>query len=285
MIPLQTRRGACNILTMRGTALAILFLGLCGSCAAQKVRLSPANKSDILQRAKSNPSTDQMRAQRLLAWFTQAGCKGALLSEQKVEGGLPDIICRMRGKMQDAIIVGAHYDHASSRTRPFDDWTGALLLPSLYQCLRTRKRRHTIIFVAFADNGNQLTGAEAFVNHLSPIELSHVSAMINLDALGLSPTKVWSSHSDKDLVQALMKMVYAMEIPASQIDVGFAGKSDSEPFRSRNIPQITLHSLTQANLMGKETPFNPQAFYDSYRLICGYVAYLDKIEKSKPHSR
>ena len=270
---------------MRGTALAILVLALCGSCAAQRVRFSPAEKTEILQRAKDNPQTDQLRAQRLLTWFTQAGCKGALLSKQQVEGGLPNIICRMGGKSPDTIVIGAHYEHALSPYRPFDDWTGALLLPSLYKCLRTRRRRHSMIFVAFADHGDQLIGAEAFVNHLSTGELSHITAMINLDALGLSPTKVWSSHSDNDLVQGLMRMVYAMEIPASQIDIGFAGKSDSEPFRSRNIPQITIHSLTQANLKGKETAFLPTVFYDSYRLICGYIAYLDETQKSRPHSK
>ena len=270
---------------MRGTALAILIVVLCGSGAAQKVHFSPANKLEILQRAKDNPHTDQLRAERLLAWFAQAGCRGAVLSQQQVEGGLPNVICRMGGKSQDTIIVGAHYDHASSPRRPFDDWTGASLLPSLYKCLRTRKRRHSMIFVAFADHGDQLTGAEAFVQHLSATELSHVTTMINLDALGLSPTKVWSGHSDNDLVQKLMKMVYAMEIPASQVEIGFAGNSDSEPFRALNIPQITLHSLTQANLKGKETAFRPGAFYDSYRLICGYVAYLDETQKLRPHSK
>lgn len=270
---------------MRGTALAILVLGLCGFCAAQKVHFSVADKTEVLQRTKNSPQTDTLRAERLFAWFAQAGCRGDLLSKQEVQSGPPNIICRLRGKTQDTIIVAAHYDHVSSPRRPFDDWTGASLLPSLYQCLRTRKRRHTIIFVAFADTGDELTGAKAFVGQLSANELSHVTAMINLDALGLSPTKVWSSHSDNDLVQGLMKMVYAMEIPASQIDIGFAGNSDSEPFRSRNIPQITLHSLTQANVTGKETPLRPADFYDSYRLICGYIAYLDQTKKSRQHSR
>jgi hypothetical protein len=270
---------------MRGTALAILIVGLCGSCAAQKVRFSPATESEVLQRAKSIPESDQARARQLAEWFREAGCKGNLLSEEKVEGSdSPDIICRMKGKSEESIIVGAHYDRASSAHRPFDDWSGALLLPSLYQCLRTRRRRHTIIFVAFADHGDQPAGAEAFLNHLSPAELKGVSAMINLDTLGLSPTKVWSDHSDKELVKGLMTMVYATKIPASQIDIARAGNSDSEPFLARHVPQITIHSLTQANLKsGKATPFEPSSFYDSYRLICGFVAYLDENHKSRSH--
>jgi len=112
-----------------------------------------------------------------------------------------------------------------------------------------------------------------------------VKAMINLDALGLSSTKVWSDHSDKELVHELITMVYTLKIPASQVDIAAAGSTDSEPFLARNVPQITIHSLTQANLASrKATAFRPDAFYDSYRLICGYIGFLDESEKLRPHS-
>lgn len=271
---------------MRGAALAILVLGLCGFCAAQKLHFSPADKADILQRTKNPPPTDQQRAAQLKSWFHEAGCGNDSFSEQQVSGSdAPNVICRLRGRSDDIIIVGAHYDRAYSAARPIDNWSGALLLPSLYQCLRPRRRRHTIIFVAFADRGNELAGAETYASRLTPAELSHVAAMINLDALGLSPTKVWSAHSDKELIQALVTMVYVMKLPASQIDIAAAGKTDSEPFLSRNIPQITLHSMTQANLAdGATTAFRPGNYYDSYRLICAYVAYLDETRKLRPHT-
>ena len=72
--------------------------------------------------------------------------------------------------------------------------------------------------------------------------------MINLDALGLSPTKVWTAHSDKDLVHSLIVMVYALKLSASQIDIAAAGTTDSDPFAAHHIPQITIHSLTQQNV-------------------------------------
>jgi hypothetical protein len=270
---------------MRGTALAILVVGLCGSCAAQKVRFSPASRSEVLQRAKNTPASNQDRARQLMEWFRQAGCKGSFLSEQKVDGSeIPNVVCRMKGKSEDTIVVAAHYDRVISPRRPFDNWTGSVLLPALYQCLRTRRRRHTMLFVAFADHGEQISGAKAFADQLTPAELKRMKAMVNLDALGLSPTKVWTGHSDKQLVQALMTMVYAMKIPASQIDIPAAGRSDSDPFLARGIPQITIHSLTQTNLIGgKVTPFEPSSFYDSYRLICGFIAYLDENRKLRTH--
>ena len=106
--------------------------------------------------------------------------------------------------------------------------------------------------------------------------------MINVDALGLSPTKVWTAHSDKDLVHSLIVMVYALKLSASQIDIAAAGTTDSDPFAAHHIPQITIHSLTQQNVAtGATTQFRPNNYYDTYRLLCGYLAYLDQSLKPR----
>lgn len=274
------------MLTMRGAALAVFILGWCGICAAQKVHFSPAAKNDVLERARTIPDTNEERAAQLRAWFNQQGCSGNDLKEQKVESNAaPNVICRMPGESEDTVVIGAHFDRVTSKLRPIDNWRSASLLPSLYQCLRTRKRHYTMVFIAFSDSGNDPTGAQTYAAHLDQADLSHLRAMINLDALGLSPTKVWSTHSDKDLVAALMTMVYTMKLPASQISIAAAGKTDSEPFLDRKIPQITIHSITQINLADRtSTPFRPGAFYDSYKLICAYIAYLDDTLKTRPHS-
>lgn len=268
---------------MRGTVLALFILSCCGPGAAQKVRFSPAEKSQVLGRVESVPQSNQERAELLRQWFADAGCNGKSLEEQPVSGSeAPNVICRLKGDDAGIIVVGAHYDGASSAQRPMDNWSGVALLPSLYQCLRAHKRRHTIIFVAFADRGNELTGAETFARQLRPAETRRLHAMVNIDALGLSPTKVWMAHSDKDLVHSLVIMMYAMKLPASQINIAGAGNSDSEPFAALKVPQITIHSLTQVNLAeGTASKFRPGAYYDSYRLLCGYLAYLDKTVKPR----
>ena len=266
----------------RGAAFSICLFLCGGVCAAQILHYSPAQMSEILERIQTAPDSDQQRADLLWNWFADAGCNGQYLSEQRyssAEG--PNVICRMRGEIEETIIIGAHYDHASSQKRPIDNWSAAALLPSIYRALRARKRHHTFIFVAFADNGSELAGSEFFVSQMTAHELSHVEAMINLDALGLSPTKIGSAHSDKALVQALVNMVYVLKLPASQIDLS-AAPTDSQPFAARKIPQITIHSLTQINLLtGKATAFRPSNYYDTYRLLCGYMAYLDETQKTR----
>jgi hypothetical protein len=235
---------------------------------------------------KAIPETNAARALKLKELFSNAGCNGKSLVEQRVDGvDTPNIICRLGTEDEDTVIVGAHYDRNSSAQRPLDNWSGAAILPALYESLRSRKRSHSFVFVAFADSGSSPLGAEFFVNHLGHRQMDRVEAMINVDALGLSPTKVWSAHSDKDLVHSLIVMVYALKLSASQIDMVDAGTTDSDPFAARHIPQITIHSLTQQNVTtGATTQFRPNNYYDTYRLLCGYLAYLDQTLKPRQHS-
>ena len=265
-------------------AVFSIFLGT--YVAAQKIKFTPLEKTEVVHRAEQSPSTDMERAAQLKIWFDQAGCGVVDLTEQKVDGvAAPNVICHLHGGSSSTIVIGAHYDHATSAQRSLDNWTGAALLPGLYRCLKDRKRHFSFVFVAFADNGNDVVGSRSFADHLEAEGAHDVRAMINLDALGLSPTKIWTAHSDKDLVQALIQSVYMLRLPASQVDITAAGASDSDPFAARRVPQITLHSITQEHLR-KALPskLRPGNYYDSYRLLCGYLALLDTTLKQRSHS-
>jgi hypothetical protein len=260
---------------LRAAILSFSFIAITRAGMAQKLEYAPLDKPVILERTKEVPASDSLRAARIRDLFADAGCNGRYLQEQPSNGGASNVICRLPGESEETVIVGAHYDVSAASQRPFDNWAGASLLPALYQSLHQRKRRHTFVFVAFADHGSDLAGSESFAGRMSASESRHTEAMVNLDALGFSPTKVWSSHSDKDLVHSLVIMVYSLKLPASQIDMETAGATDSEPFAARHIPRITIHSLTRQNLEGVATPFRPNNYYDTYRLLCGYLAYLD----------
>ena len=265
--------------TMRRTFLILILLT---ACPAQKLRFSPVEKAIILARAGDIPSSGPERLARMKELFLESGC--LTVTEQGMPSSeTPNLICRLNGGGEGTIIVGANYGQVSP-----DNWAGASLLPSLYQSLAARKRRHTFIFVAFADERKTSTGAQFFAAHMTDAEVKHSQAMIDLDALGLSPTKFWAAHSDKSLVKALVVVMYALKLPASQVNIAKAGEADSEAFASRHIPQITLHSLTReavAVMHNQQDPaqkFRPNNYYDSYHLISGYLAYLDETLKSRP---
>lgn len=261
---------------MRPAIFAIFMLGLCGLGLAQKVRFNPLDKSEMVDRVRKEPQNDRDRVTQLESWFRIHGCGGSSFHEQQVsDSQAPNLICDLNGDAEETIIIGAHYGMPPANQHAIDDWSSASLLPALYQCLKGVKRRHHFIFVEFGDAGTE-AGAEYFLVHRSDAEIRNTEAVINLDALGFSPTKVWASHSDKDLVHSLMIMVYALKLPASQVDISSLEADQTQPFSQRKIPQITLHSFAKSHVEGTSgMQFRPGNFYDSYKLLCGYTAYLD----------
>jgi hypothetical protein len=63
--------------------------------------------------------------------------------------------------------------------------------------------------------------------------------MVNMDTLGLAPTEVWASHSDKLLTGALYYIATQLNIRVSGVDVEQIGSTDSVQFAERKIPSIT----------------------------------------------
>jgi len=261
---------------MRPAIFAILMLGLCGLGHAQKVRFNPLDKSEMVDRARNAPQNDRDRAARLESWFHTHGCGGSSFHEQQAENSqAPNLVCDLNPDAEETIIIAAHYAVPPANRNAIDDWSSASLLPALYQCLKGVKRRHHFVFVEFGDAGTE-AGEEYFLSHRTDTEIRNTEAVINLDALGFSPTKIWASHSDKDLVHSLMIMVYALKLPASQVDISSLESDQTQPFVQRKIPQITLHSFAKSHVEGtSRMQFRPGNFYDSYKLLCGYVAYLD----------
>jgi Zn-dependent M28 family amino/carboxypeptidase len=164
-----------------------------------------------------------------------------------------------------------------------DDWSGAALLPSLYQNLAGRPHKHTYIFVAFSGEEQGLVGSDWYVKHLAPEELKEITAMVNLECLGLSPTKVWVTHSDKKLVSLLAGTAAALKEPVAEVDVDHVGNDDSDSFRKKKVPNITIHSITQDTFSilhstrDQVERINPDDYFDSYRLTSAFLAELDTL--------
>lgn len=282
---------------MRLAAVVALIPVLFAVCHAQKFRFTPVKQSVIQQRMEPAPGDLQKREARIKQLFMQSGCTNDKLTEQALENGEGlNVICRLPGKTAQSIVIGAKYSQGVP-----DNWTAASLLPSVFQSLASRKRRHTFIFIAFADGSRDLAGAEFFAKQMNANDIDQTEAMINLEALGFSPTKISSSASDKKLVGSLVTVMYVLKQMASQVDISDMIRLDSEPFASRNIPQITIHSLTkdavaslptqdpqlvatsESDFAHLESGFHPSLYYKSYHLISGYVAYLDETLKPRQH--
>lgn len=214
--------------------------------------------------------------------FLQVGCADADLKEERVQQkDPPNIICALRGSSDSVIIVGAHTDHVDVGKGVVDDWSGAALLPALVESLHKTPRRHTFIFIGFTDEEKGLWGSKYYAHHLSREQVHGIRAMVNLECLGLTPTKVWADRANRLLLSDLVLIARNEQLDLQGVNVDRVGDDDTHPFLSRHVPVITLHSVTQKTWHFLHSPgdnlsaINFNDYYNSYRLIAAYLAYLD----------
>lgn len=268
--------------------LAASFLAAGSTCLAQDhFRLQ--TREAVEAHLKAFSTKNSQREALIRKWLSEAGCADANLSEQALARKLPaNVICVLPGETQEVIVVGAHTDKVEDYgDGVVDNWTGAVLLPALFFSLSAQPHHHTLIFIGFSAEEKGLVGSRYYVEHLSSDQRARIEAMINFDSLGLGPTKVWASHADKLLLDDLIATAASAHLPLAGVNVESAGASaDSESFASYNIPRITLHSVTDQTWSILHSPSDKMSaikmndYYDSYRLIAEYLAYLDDTLKT-----
>lgn len=270
------------------TLLSMLLLGGL-TVSAQQFRFDPTPDDVVWGRLERYEGKDADRERTLKAMFAEAGCKPEELTEDPVKhASAPNVLCVVPGKTDREIIVGAHFDYVYRGKGVVDNWSGASMLPSLLETVEKEPREHTYVFIGFTDEEQGLVGSHYYVQHLSKEQRAKISGMINFDTLGLAPTEVWASHADRGLLNALGVVAQAMKLPISAMNVDNVGDSDSESFRDKKIPSMTIHSVTQKTWpilhSSKDTiaEINRDDYLQTYRLMAGYVVYLDQYLDS-PH--
>jgi hypothetical protein len=236
----------------------------------------------IQQRLEDLSTKAATRRGTLEALFRDAGCE---VSEQKVPGSKePNVICVLAAEDADApvIVTGGHFDLVEQGTGAVDDWSGVVLLPSLYQGLKRAPRKHTYVFIGFAAEETGLNGSTEYVKRLSKPQRAAVSAMINLECLGLTTPKVWASRADKHLLDAYSRVAKALGMEAQASNPDNVGDDDSHPFLNAKIPVLTIHSVTTETLPVLHSPrdrlnaIRPADYYATYRLVAALLEYLDR---------
>ena len=220
----------------------VMVVAACWPLTAQ-LHFATVNAQVVEQRLRSYEGNDSEREAAVKTLFQSAGCPEENLTEQPVKGlKQGNVICTLPGSSDSVIVVGAHFDHVDAGDGVVDNWSGASMLPSLYQAVKTEPRKHTFIFVAFAGEEKGLVGSRFYVSSLTPEQEKKINAMVNMDTLGLGPTEVWVTRSDQKLVRALNGIALALKLPLTGVNVDGVGVSDEEAFVNRKVPTITIHS-------------------------------------------
>jgi len=274
----------------------LLWLGLLLCCvssaAAQKIKAKVVDREVIQQRLAQISGKNPERKARLQQLFAKAGAADAQIAEEEVAGSrLPNLVCTLPGSTDATIIVGAHYDANFDYGQGIvDNWSGASLLPSLFESVKAYPRRHTFIFVEFVGEEQGLVGSRYYVRKLPRERKDAIDAMVNLDCLGMTTTKVDPGKTGQQMFGLLNSVANTMKLPVSVVDVSRVGISDANAFAEAKIPSLTVHSVTQDNLSilhglkDRLKLVRADDYYDTYRLVAFYLAALDSLlpEKARP---
>ncbi|HTS47148.1 MAG TPA: M28 family peptidase [Bryobacteraceae bacterium] len=274
--------------------LILTILAAAGAVFAANITVQYATvpKDEIERRLHSIETSNIKREQVLLKLFETSGCTGEHLSEQVVKNvKAPNVICTLPGETDSSIIVGAHFDFVDRGRGAVDNWSGSALLPSLYQSLDSVPRRHTMVFVGFTDEEKGLIGSKFYLHEMPPAAVAKIRAMVNMDSLGTSPTKVEIDRGDKFLLNALGIASQTFKLPLSVVNVHAVGRSDSDSFQDRHVPALSIHSLTRDTFPILHSPrdrmdaIHLDVYYDTYLLMRAYIAYLDQVLDSQDASQ
>jgi hypothetical protein len=275
----------------RPIVVATFFIAFgCIGVTAQSLHFNAASREIIEARLGKYQGDDQQREATLKQLFSEVGCNDQQLSEQSVKGWkIPNVICVLPGSSNRIIVVGAHVDHFPKGDGVADNWTGAALLPSLYEGLKTAPHTHRYIFVGFSntENGRGEAGSRFYARNMSKEEVSATDGMVNMDTLGLAHPVAWGREgSHSHLVAILLALAKQLNVEVTnEYDPGRL-IFDSEPFsEERNIPSITVTSATReaigANIIwtpkDKISAIRFDDYYQTYRLLAAYLVLLDQL--------
>lgn len=261
--------------------LAVLFvLFPCSLWGSQLTELQ--SREVIKTRLHRVEKSNAARRLALERMFREAGCRGAHLSWQAVPTAeLPNVICTLPGETDRVIIVSAHFDMTGPGLGVGDNWASTSLLPSVYEALRDRKSKHTFLFIGFTDEEKGLVGSSHYAARLSDAQRSRITALVNMDGVGMSSTRVWAARADRELLRTLNRVAKEERLPVGVGNLDGAGITDSFPFAERGIPSISLHGLAEGTFgiphsrRDQISAVSVDHLYDTYKLMLQYLIVLD----------
>ncbi|HEU0118981.1 MAG TPA: DUF4910 domain-containing protein [Bryobacteraceae bacterium] len=266
------------------TLRILLCFALCAT--GQQVRFHTIPDAVVEGRLERIGKDNAERAERLAALFQEAGCGEPNLAREKAKGSkLPNITCVLTaGPEAEVIVVSAHYDKVRAGAGALDNWSGAALLPSLYQSVAgSQDRKYTYLFIGFSDEEAGLIGAKAWVAENRKGMLPRVRALVNLDCIGAGPLYLWDTRADKELGNVARRIGASISYPIHGVSADAVGDSDATPFRLQKIPTIDFHSLDNEKILILHTIDDQLSVVDrehyrkSYRFLAIYLRYLDQL--------
>lgn len=207
---------------------------------------------------------------------------GAAENEIKIEKlkDAENLIVVKKGKTDEKIIVGAHYDKTSDGCGVIDNWSGIVILANIYRTFRNVNTEKTFVFMAFGKEEIGLVGSDEAARAIPKEKRGEYCAMVNFDSFGHAFPQVMTNISDEKLTTLAKETAEEIKLPFSGAVIENAS-SDSESFRKQKIPAISIHGLKgdwQKYLHSSNDKIenvNMKSIYIGYRYAMNFLVKVD----------
>ena len=265
------------------TSLTVLSftLFLLSASFAQTTKSESAAKEELAGELKAAPCKNSKRLEAARALFVTMGATDADISISKY-GDVKDLVVTKKGKTDETVIVGAHYDKVEAGCGAIDNWTGVVTIANIYRAFRAIETEKTYLFVAFDREESGLFGSHAMAKAISKEERPKYCAMVNIDSLGMADPQVMDNTSTIKMRDAADAMAKELQIKLAHAVIADAD-ADSSSFKDKGIPAITFHGLNSDWKRFLHTPndkfqnINIDSVLKGYGFVALFITRIDTL--------
>ena len=260
--------------------LIILFATVCNCPILPKNKNAIANEESFRKQIEDVDCDNKDRIEEVQKLFSEVGAKSSEIEVEEFERA-DNVVVTLKGKTDEIVVVGAHYDKTTLGCGVIDNWSGIVIIANLYKALKNKKNKKTYKFVAFGEEEKGLFGSKAMVENILRRERKNYCAMVNFDSFGFEDAWTFERISDSDLISLAKEA-------ADQRDFVFKEKnfkgasSDSESFLHKNIPAITISGIDDnwRDYLHQEGDklenMDIDKVYENYLFFVDYLNAIDK---------
>lgn len=264
-------------------AFSILFLIFSFTIltCAQKETVKFSTEEDIKEDLKSNVCENTERIDAVKKLFKKMGASDDEIKVEKFKD-VENLVVTKKGKSDEIIVIGAHYDKTSKGCGAIDNWTGIVIISNLYKTVKSFETQKTYLFVAFGNEETGLVGSNAMAKAIPKENRANYCSMINFDSFGFNYPQVLENASSSKMTKEAKVVAKQMEIALTSASLAGSADADSTSFMNKDIPAITFHGLSdkwQEYLHGSKDKLenvNTQSVYIGYLFGFNFLADVEK---------
>jgi len=216
---------------------------------AQTPGVKVSTEEELKADLTTGPCENTERLEAVKALFRKMGATDADIKVENVKAKEKDkdilnVVVTKKGKTNETVVVGAHYDKVKEGCGIIDNWSGIVILAHMYRTLSSLETQKTYVFVAFDREEEGMKGSAAMVKATPKETLAAYCSMVNLDAFGLGYPVILGNASSKKMVKSAEELAEKLKAKITTVDLTGIASSDSASFKDKDVPAITLSALS-----------------------------------------